>query len=471
MRPVVEQAHAGARFGIGVDIGTSGCRAIVVGAQGKRLTEAQMPLPEPIRGINGAVEQAPELWWDAVLALLARVAPAVAGRPGGRLCLDATSATLLLARPDGTPLGPALMYSDSQSVDAARRIASVAPATSAARGASSSLAKLLRLMSQYRPSEPVLALHQADWIIGRLAGRLTGSPAWRLTGRPASRPRAQSADSGADVVSGLGDSDWNNALKLGFDPASEAWPSWVLALLPAPVMLPEIHAPGASLAAIDRRIAEATGLPGDLMICAGTTDSTAAVIATGANRLGDAVTSLGSSLVLKIVSERPVAAPDYGVYSHRLGERWLAGGASNSGGAVLRKWFSPEQIERLMPQIDPNTDSGLDYYPLLTAGERFPIADPELKPRLTPRPPSDAHFLHGLLEGIARIERDGYRRLTKLGATAPRRVLTTGGGARNRQWQQMRQRLLGIPVLAAEHQDAAFGAAMLALHPAGWRTP
>jgi sugar (pentulose or hexulose) kinase len=83
-----------------------------------------------------------------------------------------------------------------------------------------------------------------------------------------------------------------------------------------------------------------------------------------------------------------------------------------------------------------------------------------------PRPADDVRFLHGLLEGIARIERDGYARLTELGTPPPRRVLTTGGGAGNRVWSQIRQRLLAMPVTTAEHQDAAYGAALLALRGA-----
>jgi sugar (pentulose or hexulose) kinase len=83
-------------------------------------------------------------------------------------------------------------------------------------------------------------------------------------------------------------------------------------------------------------------------------------------------------------------------------------------------------------------------------------------PRLSPRPGDDRHFLHGLLEGIARIEADGYRRLAELGAPSPRRVLTIGGGAGNATWTALRQRLLGIEVLPAARQQAAYGAALLA---------
>ncbi|TIT30106.1 MAG: carbohydrate kinase, partial [Mesorhizobium sp.] len=69
-------------------------------------------------------------------------------------------------------------------------------------------------------------------------------------------------------------------------------------------------------------------------------------------------------------------APRFGIYSHRLGDTWLAGRASNSGGKVLAQHFPLARIIELSAMIDPTTETGLDYYPLGTAGERFPIADP-----------------------------------------------------------------------------------------------
>jgi sugar (pentulose or hexulose) kinase len=77
------------------------------------------------------------------------------------------------------------------------------------------------------------------------------------------------------------------------------------------------------------------------------------------------------------------------------GDSWLVGGASNTGGAVLKQFFSGEQLQQLSSQIDPNRPSGLDYYPLTKPGERFPVNDPQLQPRLEPRPDDDALFLQG----------------------------------------------------------------------------
>ncbi len=126
---------------------------------------------------------------------------------------------------------------------------------------------------------------------------------------------------------------------------------------------------------------------------------------------------------------------------------WLAGGASNSGGAALLAHFSPNEIEALTPLIDPDADTGLDYYPLTGKGERLPIADPEFAPRTAPRPESREKFLQAILEGIASIEALGYRRLAELGAPALVSMRTVGGGARNAAWTRIRARRLGVPFI------------------------
>lgn len=87
-----------------------------------------------------------------------------------------------------------------------------------------------------------------------------------------------------------------------------------------------------------------------------------------------AVTSLGSTLAIKLLSGTRVEDDArYGLYSHRLGSLgWLVGGASNTGGAVLRQHFSDEQLAELTQRMDAERPTGLDYYPLTAPGERFP---------------------------------------------------------------------------------------------------
>jgi sugar (pentulose or hexulose) kinase len=227
-------------------------------------------------------------------------------------------------------------------------------------------------------------------------------------------------------------------------------------------LLPAVIEPGTTVAAISAETARLHDLPAGCLVRAGTTDSIAAFFAAGADKPGKAVTSLGSTMVLKLLSRTAVNAPEYGVYSHRCGNLWLAGGASNCGGLILKQLFGRDGLESLSARLRPELPTGLDYYPLPAPGERFPINDPAMLPRLTPRPENDATYLQGLLESLARIEAHGYRLLAQLGATPLQSVLTAGGGAGNRAWTRIRARTLGVPVSAAPHTEAAYGAALLA---------
>lgn len=419
---------------IGIDLGTSGCRAVAIDAERQPLAATQRPLPVPPLRAHRC-EQAPELWWRAVVACLGQLAERIDPRQVRAMAIDGTSSTLLLSDADGRPLTPALMYNDSRARAQAEIIARIAPADSPARGASSSLAKLLHLLQQLPQQEQhraAHALHQADWVMGRMCDR-------------------------------FGISDENNCLKLGYDPQQRRWPHWIRELPIPPRLLPEVVIPAMTVGTLSSHALLQQGYPRHTRIVAGTTDSTAAFIATGASRAGDAVTSLGSTMVLKVISEHPVNAPESGVYSHRLGDLWLAGGASNSGGAVLRKYFSQAQLDAMTPQLDPRHPTGLEYYPLPAVGERFPVSDPDKPPLLQPRPADDVQFFQAMLEGISRIEQQGYRLLQKLGAPPPTSVLTTGGGAGNPAWREIREGILGVPVVTASHQDAAYGSALLAL--------
>jgi len=89
-------------------------------------------------------------------------------------------------------------------------------------------------------------------------------------------------------------------------------------------------------------------------------------------RVVTGVTSLGTTLVLKQLSEKRIEAPEYGVYSHRYGDLWLVGGASNAGAGVLSQYFDAAQLRRMRRADRPLRDSPLDYYPLPKPGRTLP---------------------------------------------------------------------------------------------------
>lgn len=346
------------------------------------------------------------------------------------IAIDGTSSTVLLLDAEGNPLFDPILYNDDRGKDVQKLLQSFAPSDHLVNSATSSLAKFLWWSQQPAFSQARYFCHQADWLGGLLHGQ-------------------------------LGISDYHNALKLGYNTQRLTYPAWLQGQ-PWFHLLPQITEPGTAIAPLLPDVAKRWQLPATCWVYSGTTDSIAAFLASGASQPGEAVTSLGSTLVLKLLSKTPVTDLGSGIYSHRLGNLWLTGGASNAGGAVLQHFFSPPDLERLSEQIDPRQPSALDYYPLLQPGERFPLNDPHLKPRLTPRPDDDAAFLHGLLESLGRIEALGYQKLQQLGATPVSQIFTAGGGSNNLPWQKIRERLLGVPVAKSPQSEATYGTACLA---------
>lgn len=412
---------------LGIDFGTSGARAAVVDPDGQVLAQVRQAYP------SLATLPLAEGWRQTLFSLLAQI-PVELSAQVGAIAIDGTSATVLLCDEQGQPVTAPLLYNDDRGRALVPTVTQVAPPGHTVGSATSSLVKLLWWQQTLAPEVWVRGcclLHQADWLSFLLHGQ-------------------------------LGLSDYHNALKLGYDVEALTYPDWLLSL-GLTSLLPKVNRPGSAIAPLQSDIADRFGFPRSCQVHAGTTDSIAAFIASGAAQLGDAVTCLGSTLVLKLLSHRRIDDSRHGIYSHRLGSLWLVGGASNAGGAVLRQFFSAPELRTLSNRIDPAQPSPLGYYPLLKPGERFPINDPDLPPKLTPQPTDPVKFLHGLLEGIAQIECQGYRLLEALGAEPLRQVYTAGGGAQNLAWTAIRQRLLQCPVQMAQQSEAAVGAAYLAL--------
>ncbi|MCP9851168.1 FGGY-family carbohydrate kinase [Cyanobium sp. Morenito 9A2] len=410
---------------LGIDLGSSGLRLALIDAQGTLLSERSGSYPLPF--------EQPEGWRRGLVELIGTLEEPLRARVGA-IALDGTSGTLLLCGPDGSTRGPALPYHRA-CPEQAGALASLVPAGSAAASASGSLARALNLLSRegaLDDSHHLLLRHQADWLMGWLLGH------WRW-------------------------GEEGNNLRLGWDLQRESWAGRI-EQQPWSSALPEVVPSGAALGPLGPQASEQLGLPASCQVVSGTTDANAAVLAAGPGP-GDGVSVLGTTLVLKRFVDAPLEGP--GLTNHRVGGRWLVGGASNAGAGILRRFFTPAQIEQLSRQIDPRRPSGLRLRPLPAPGERFPVDAPQLEPVLEPRPISDALYLQALLEGLTAIEDQGWQRLAELGAPPLERVISLGGGARNPQWRLLRQRALGIPVLNRPGLAPALGTARLAL--GGWR--
>lgn len=499
---------------LGIDVGTSGIRAVIVEryspssitsrdksdktssnsnhqpqdktaqSQYKQIAEAQVSMAIPQEDEWNRFQQDPNIWITALDQLLQKFSIAQLSQVT-HLVADATSSTILLCNEESNPISQALMYNDNKSNAEALLIANwfdryyaslVNPVTSnvtsnlatepqqdyilnentgtagiGALGASSSLAKALNLQRTLQLQQSSKIMHQLDFIYQYLAN--------------------------IEHIT-----DENNALKLGFDSIKFTWPAWVINLANnVNLRLPKVVKPGTEIGFIKNAIAKKYGFSRNLKIMAGTTDSIAGFLASGAQFNGDAVVSLGSSIAIKFISQKATFSPEQGLYSHRLGNYWLVGGASNAGGKIFMLNYNEQALSELTQAI---TEKQLahylecnrnQFYPLTTCGERFPIADANLKPRLPKQPHNqfiagDAQsidfeehrdYVIKLSLGLSEIEWQAYKVLEAQTATPVRRIFTVGGGVKNQVWQQFRQQILPGKQLEPLNANAAYGVSKL----------
>ena len=408
-------------LGLGIDLGTSGLRVAVVNAAGNLLETKSSSYPLPFSDANG---------WQLGVAQLVKQLSTVLRQQVAAIAIDGTSGTLLACNKLGVPLAPALPYSCACG-EQSEVLKALVPSNNAAASSSGSLARALQLLQQleWQIGKPVPMLrHQADWLMGWLLGD------WRW-------------------------GEEGNNLRLGWDLLRNQW-AGQLGVAPWAEALPQIVASGQTLGLISAAASAALGIPQTCLVVSGSTDANAMVLAANP-KTNDGICVLGTTLVLKQFNS--TALHGVGISNHRINGRWLVGGASNAGAGVLRQFFNDQQLKELSRQIDPARPSGLHYLPLPAPGERFPIENPNLQPILEPRPISDALFLQGMLEGLSKLEQQGWQRLQELGASPIKRVLTVGGGACNPQWRNLRELALGIPVLNLPNASAATAMAFLAL--------
>jgi sugar (pentulose or hexulose) kinase len=459
---------------LGLDVGTQGARALVCevpergeipeegSEKGRIVAQAAQPFPPgtiPSALPPGYAEQSPAGWWEAAVACLRQVTAYVPPETIQALSVTSTSGTLCLLDADGGPLIPALMYNDARAGDEAAEVQAAGADLSARLGyrfnPSFALAKFLWL-ARHHPDvvdRAWYAAHAADFIVGRLCGE-------------------------------YGVTDYSNALKTGYDlsPQTEGtfadrWPDFIVEKLNLPAdKLPRVVAPGEVIGTVATEAAEATGLRAGTLVVAGMTDGCAGQIAAGAVAPGDWNSTLGTTLVIKGVTERLLRDPQGRIYSHRHPDGyWLPGGASNVGGEILAAHFPEAHLADLDRQAVFLSPTDLVAYPLARRGERFPFVRPDAVAFVLPfRPVSgerleevaagtdQATLYAAYLEGVAYVERLAYETLESLGATVGDVIHAAGGGARSDVWLQIRADVLNRELLRPAETGAAMGAAILA---------
>ena len=241
---------------LGIDIGTSGAKALIVDQVGRVGARGVATLKKPeVHGLQR--EQDAEAWWEAVVwairqALAELKASGASSSAVEALTVDATSGTVVPVDANLCPLRPGLMYNDGRATEQALRLNDFGRKVIDQLGyrfnASFALAKILWLIEHETEitDRTVWFLHQADLILNRLMQ--TNTPI----------------------------SDESNALKTGYDIIDRSWPEYLEQTGIDVEKLPRVRPIGTTMGTIGKRIAQDFGLSDSCKIISGMSDGTAA---------------------------------------------------------------------------------------------------------------------------------------------------------------------------------------------------
>ena len=423
---------------VGLDIGTTGVKAIAVGPDGEIVARAERgyPLATPRPGWS---EQNPEDWWSATRAAIADLGPleiagiGLSGQMHGLVALDAA----------GQIVRPAILWNDQ------------------------------RTAAECAEIEERIGLARLISLTGNRA--LTGFTApklvWLRRHEPESYARIARIMLPKDYVRLKLTGEWATDVAdasgtLLLDVAKRTWSTEVLDALDLdPAMLPPLHeSPEVSGTTI-----ACDNLSQGIPVAAGAGDCAAAALGVGIDRPGPLSIVMGTSGV--VFAALPAFASDrearVHAFCHAVPGQWHAMGVMLSAAGSLQ-WLR----DRLAPDTafadlvaeaeawGPGTD-GLLFAPYL-AGERTPHADPSARAAFTGlelRHDRGA-FVRAVLEGVAFGLRDSLELVRGLGGPCDR-ARASGGGARG-LWLRIVASTLGLPIeLTAAEEGSAFGAALL----------
>ncbi|WP_410585622.1 FGGY-family carbohydrate kinase [Amycolatopsis sp. lyj-108] len=414
---------------IGIDVATAGVRALAVRG-GTVLASASAPLPAPVRDGRGRSEQDARSWWPAVKTVLAKVTGELPGRGGevAAVAVAATSGTIVGVDGSGEPVTPALMYDDRRGAELNNEATELGADRWRRLGFGVSATAALGRIAWLAEHVPGVAgiRHTPDLI----AEELTGGPVA---------------------------SDWSHALKSGYDPLALEWPDEVFDALRVPEsLLPSVVAPATVLGKVARPVA---GLPAGCPVVAGMTDGCAGQLAAGAVTPGSFVGILGTTYVLKGVTEDLVPDPTGAMYSHRHPDGWwLPGGASNTGGEAVAGQGRLPGLDAAAAAAGP---AKVVAYPLRRKGERFPFASADAEGFVTGEV-GEVELHRARLEGVAFLERLALDHLRRLGVTISEPLLAAGGGSKSPLWTRIRATVTGLGLRVSPQAETGYGAALLA---------
>jgi xylulokinase len=436
---------------VGLDLGTSAVKGVVVSEDGRVCARAEKPLALEARAPLAA-EQDPGAWWGAAREVLSALSPR-AGRSVAGVGLTGQKHAFLPLDAAGTPLGKAVLWCDGRAEaeceEAERRV----PRATLGRhaGAHATPGTLVPKWLRFRRERPAAAARVARLVFAKDWVRL------RLTGTFAT----DRTEASASLLYDVGKKAWSEDLCSAFEVRREWLPEVVRSADPAG----RVSAAGA----------RATGLPEGTPLVGGAGDNEAAALGCGAVAPGVVAVVLGTSGTVIAWHARRGAAGGLVWGRHATRRGYAATGVVLSAGRAL-EWvaraafprdFALDEVVAAAQASDP-AEGPLVFVPSL-AGERSPVPDPGASGAFVGLRPGHGrgHLARAVMEGVALSVAEVVRLMRGAGI-APKEVRVTSGGARSPFWRSLVAAAAGLPVRAREDAfGPALGAAMLAARGGG----
>ncbi len=431
---------------LGLDVGTSGVKAVLENEAGAMVASASRPLslshPYPLWS-----EQDPDHWVEAVIGAvddLARDYPRQTSAVQGIGLSGQMHGATLLGR-DGRPLRPAILWNDGRSQAECAELERRCPELH-------TIAGNLAMPGFTAPKLVWVAKHEPE-VFAKLAKVLLPKAyvRYRLSG---------------DMVEDMSDA----AGTLWLDVGARRWSGTLLAATGLNAShMPQLVEGNEPAAVLSPELAKRWGMRGQVVIAGGAGDNAASAIGLGAIRPGDAFLSLGTSGVLFRVTDRFAPAPESAVHAfcHALGGLWHQMGVMLSAAASLawraRILEAPEAALLAPLGAAVARPSAVQFLPYLD-GERTPHNNAHAAGAFVGlrSAASRSDLVQAVLEGVAFAARD---MLAALGRSAQPigELDLVGGGSRSAVWAQILADVLGVTVHRVEEGEvgAAIGAARL----------
>ena len=451
----------GKRLFLGIDVSTTGAKALLVDEKGAVAASATTPLsrqsPKPLWS-----EQDPREWWTGTAASIRRAMAEAGAGAADVAAVGLTGQMHGLVLLDGAHevLRPAILWND-------QRTGAQCEAIRARMGGRERLVKVTgndALTGFTAPKVLWVREHEPEvYARARLLLLPKDYVRLRLTGSAA-----------MDKADGSG--------TLLFDLAARGWSKEVLDRLEIPVeWLPPTYEGPETTGQVTAAAAAETGLRAGTPVVAGGGDQAAGAVGAGAVRPGVVALTLGTSGVVFVTTDAPLVEPAGRLHAfcHAVPGRWHFMGVTLSAAGSLQ-WYRDtlaprEEFADLVAEAEgaPAGSEGLLFLPYLS-GERTPYPDPLARASfvgLTLRH-RRGHLTRAVLEGVAFSMRDCFALLKEAGVGDVRQVRLAGGGAKSALWRRICASVLGVELVTVNSTEgAAYGAALLAGAGAGaWPT-